>query len=97
MPEVVIAKIMLWGAVRFAMALYAVAIAFAMVILFLKDRHKRNWMGAMALTFALLATSIVFYYYSNGKQMNRIKLLKTLYYYPDKNPYQGEDTNGTNQ
>lgn len=95
MPEVTIAKIMLWGSVRFAMALYAVAVAFAMVILLLKEQHKRNWMGAMALTFALLATSIVFYYYTNGKQMARIKLLKALYYYPEENPYQRGDTDGT--
>lgn len=97
MSEVIVAKIMLWGAVRFAMACFAISVAFAMAILLLKDKHKRNWMGAISLTFALLATSIVFYYYSNGKQMSRIKLLKTLYYYPDKNPYQGGDTDGTNQ
>lgn len=97
MPEVTIAKIMLWGSVRFAMACFAISVAFAMVILLLKDRHKRNWMGAISMLFALLATAIVFYYYTGSKQITRIKLLKAMYYFPDKNPYQGGDTDGTDE
>ena len=92
MPEVTVAKIMLWGAVRFAMVCFGISFIFAMVIIAIKDKHKRNWFGAMALTFALLATSVVFFYYTNGKQMARIELLKALYYLPESLPYHNGGT-----
>lgn len=85
--EATVAKIMLWGAVRFAMILYGASGCFALIILLLSDKHKRDWMGAMAMTFALIATAIVFFYYTNNKQKTRVELLKTLYYYPDRTPY----------
>ena len=92
MPEEIIARIMLWGAVRFAMVCFGISFVFAMVIITLKDKHKRNWFGAMALCFALIATSTVFYYYTNGKQMARIELLKAMYFFPESLPYHNGGT-----
>lgn len=93
MPEHTLAKIMLWGAVRFAMMAYGISVVFALMIVFLSDKHKRNWIGYLSLTFAMLATAIVFFYYTNSKQVSRIELLKALYYYPEETPYQNGGDN----
>jgi hypothetical protein len=94
MAETAVAKTVLWGAVWIAWSCYGIAVLFTLILIALKDPHKRNWIGSMALAFAILATTVVFSYYSGKKYQARTELLKMLYLYPEVIPYHeyGEKT-----
>jgi hypothetical protein len=75
--------VMILGEVWTAWCLYGIAVCLGVLLVFIQDRHARNWMGAITMFLVLIATALLWHYMSDGRAQAVERIIRAAYMHPE--------------
>lgn len=75
-------SLMMVAEVYTAWVIYGIATVFGSLVLFVKDNHKRNWIGYLSIFAFIVGTVLIWHYMRDGNRTGMAELLRAAYEHP---------------